>query len=258
MRSVALLVCASLVLGLAVAGCGGDARRVEIVLYGDSLLYEAKAAAVAAMRPHAAIVAAMPGSAPCDYLRRARSELPEVRPRVVIIETVGAALTPCMGRIEAGTERFDDRYVRDVGRLVRIARRAGARVVIVDPPPVVGAVPMAQSKVGRLDRALRASLRGRAVRFVDGPRNAVTDRGEFAATLPCLASERGLVPCRDGRIAVRDPFFRVHFCPKPYPDTAAILRGCPVYSSGAIRFGRAIGTAAASSLRSSQAAGDKG
>jgi hypothetical protein len=74
-----------------------------------------------------------------------------------------------------------------------------------------------------------------AVEYVDAGR-AVVAGGRFTATLPCLPSEGAADGCVDGRIPVR-ALDGVHFCPRREgPGTD----GCPVYSSGAVRFGFAM------------------
>jgi hypothetical protein len=61
---------------------------------------------------------------------------------------------------------------------------------------------------------------------------AVLDHGTFSRTLPCLSSETRTEGCIDGRIVVRSPD-GAHLCPtqKNFP--------CPMYSSGALRYGNA-------------------
>ena len=73
------------------------------------------------------------------------------------------------------------------------------------------------------------------VRFVDAGQ-AVLDRGRFTATLPCLPSEGAGDGCVDGRIPVR-ALDGLHLCPM---RTSLGDNRCPVYSSGAARFGLAM------------------
>ena len=73
------------------------------------------------------------------------------------------------------------------------------------------------------------------VEYVDAGR-AVVEGDRFTATLPCLPSEGPAEGCVDGRIRVR-ALDGVHFCPvREGPGTDH----CPVYSSGAVRFGLAM------------------
>ena len=71
--------------------------------------------------------------------------------------------------------------------------------------------------------------------FVDAGQ-AVLDGGRFTATLPCLPSEGAGDECVDGRIPVR-ALDGLHLCPV---RTSQENDRCPVYSSGAARFGLAM------------------
>ncbi len=59
---------------------------------------------------------------------------------------------------------------------------------------------------------------------------SVLDHGRYSTTLPCLPHETSRHGCSGGRIVVRAPDHS-HLCPtqRNFP--------CPVYSSGALRYG---------------------
>lgn len=80
------------------------------------------------------------------------------------------------------------------------------------------------------------------------------DGGRYAHTLPCLPGERCTGRDADGRpvAVVRSPH-GVHFCP------VHTGRGgpCPVYSSGAVRFGRAMAAPVVRDYASDPAAGPR-
>jgi hypothetical protein len=80
------------------------------------------------------------------------------------------------------------------------------------------------------------------VRYADAGAT-VTEDGEFVDTLPCLAGEGADEGCEDGRITVRSPD-RIHFCPTELTRELA----CPVYSSGARRYGDEVARVAAQAL----------
>ena len=158
---------------------------------------------------------------------------------------MGSVVTPCMQSAGAlGSVAARRRTLRDLTELVAIARAAGARVLIVDPPPVGGLSVAGDSWLDALTVELHRALRShRGVAFTDEPRRSLAPDGRFVTTVACgSASDPG---CVDGKVTIRDPYFGVHLCPRPYADAAAILRGCPVVSPGATRFGRAIAAAAA-------------
>ena len=165
---------------------------------------------------------------------------------------MGDAWTPCIedeGSFASASHRAAT--MRDVRRFVRTARDAGARVILVAPPPIGGRSARDDHAVTALDAELRRFARSTdGVSIVDGPREAVAPDGRFVATLPCTPDEVARPDCRAGAIAVRDAYFGIHLCPDPYPDDAAIRRGCTGYSSGANRFGRALAAVVAASARS--------
>ena len=110
--------------------------------------------------------------------------------------------------------------------------------LFVAPVPV--SAPGLQSALTRLESIAREEAgRGNAVEITEAPRDAVTDRGRFVTSLPCLTTETVASGCRQGQIPVREPA-GLHFCPSGYASGLAVFAGCPRYSSGAYRFGRAV------------------
>jgi hypothetical protein len=61
--------------------------------------------------------------------------------------------------------------------------------------------------------------------------------------MPCLLSERGLPGCVDGQIEVRAAD-GLHFCPLDEQNYGP----CAAYSSGVVRFGDAVASAALNAL----------
>ena len=227
---------------LAACSSGAPARHIPTVMVGDSLLYEARGPIRSALGRARVLIHAVPGTAACDLLPWLREETSKVRARLVVIETMGNVFTGC---IRAAGPSLSDaarrKTVRDVVALADVATSAGARVLIVDPLPVGGLSATGDAWLTALTDDMRRAFAGRSdVQFTDRPRRSVAPDGRFVASLPCAASETG---CVDGRVAVRDPYFGIHFCPRPYADDAAIRRGCPTPSPGAQRFGQALATA---------------
>jgi hypothetical protein len=64
---------------------------------------------------------------------------------------------------------------------------------------------------------------------------ALTDRGRWTATLPCLPVE----PCAGSLAIVRAPD-GVHFCPGSPAAVAGRTERCSVWASGAYRYGTAM------------------
>jgi hypothetical protein len=65
--------------------------------------------------------------------------------------------------------------------------------------------------------------------------------------LPCLPGEGTDAGCFGGRIVVRAPD-GAHFCPNVGPAVRGVVGPCPRWSSGAVRFGRAMADAIADAV----------
>ena len=74
----------------------------------------------------------------------------------------------------------------------------------------------------------------RRVRYADAGATVSKD-GDYVDTLPCASGEGAERGCEDGRIVVRTPD-RIHFCPTDLTEDLT----CPVYSSGAYRYGEEV------------------
>jgi hypothetical protein len=108
------------------------------------------------------------------------------QPSVLVVEFVGNDLTPCMqGYHTPGQVRA--KYEADMERL---KQRVDTPILWVGPPAFRGRTPAA--------RGLYSSER----RFVDAG-EAVLAHGAYTDTLPCLADERRVQGCVNGRIRVR-------------------------------------------------------
>jgi peptidoglycan/LPS O-acetylase OafA/YrhL/lysophospholipase L1-like esterase len=216
-----------------------------VTMYGDTLLLESKQTIVDALplssgwqvSVHAGALAAV-----CDMTESLRHDLALYHPGLVVLETHGGDSTACMrdalGRqIVRGSPEYWARYRDDLSTFFDAVRAGGARLLVFTTPPDA----FQSSKVEQQRRG--DLLREIARRY---PNATVSDAGRqalggstFAAELPCLPDELGTKSCKDNRAVVRAPD-RVNFCPDGYATIAAIGAGCPSYSSGAVRYGRAI------------------
>jgi len=208
----------------AVAGPPTAPRHV--VLYGDSLSMETSKffAWFMSQRGYAAVADVWGGTAPCDWFSHMRSDRTKYRPAVVVIEFSGAAITPCMQGRDA-----EQAYREDARTATKIFVDAGIPVVWVSTPlprdPDHSAI---QVQFNQIEHDAAVEL---GETYVDAGAS-VLDHGAFSRTLPCLSFETRADGCIGGRIVVRSPD-GAHLCPtqKNFP--------CPMYSSGALRYGSA-------------------
>jgi hypothetical protein len=234
---VALLAVAGLlVTSVVIAAVVGTHRRV--ILYGDSLAFESRdffALALQSGSDVEVVDQTFGGTAICDRLDRMRRDLHDLQPTAVVLEFVGNNVTNCM-RGPTGPLTGDElvrKYRDDARTATEIFAGAGVRVYWMGGPT---------AQAARLTFATPPLPR---VRYVDAGQ-AVLDGGRFTATLPCLPSEGPGDGCVDGRIPVRT-LDGLHFCPV---CTSEGGDRCPVYSSGAARFGLAMAQAVRRDLAS--------
>jgi hypothetical protein len=232
-----------LVTSVVMAAVVGTHRRV--ILYGDSLAFESRdffALAVQSGSDVEVVDRTFGGTAICDRLDRMRRDLHDLQPTAVVLEFVGNNVTDCM-RGPTGPLTGDElvRKYRDDARIAtEIFAGAGVRVYWMGGPTAQAAD---FTDVRRVYEEVAARLTFATpplprVRYVDAGQ-AVLDGGRLTATLPCLPSEGPGDGCVDGRIPVR-ALDGLHFCPV---RTSEGGDRCPVYSSGAARFGLAMAQA---------------
>jgi hypothetical protein len=242
---------AVIVVVLLLRASGSDDREPKVVLYGDSLSSEAREAFVARLTPGAHVVTRVfAGTAICDWLEDIRRDVKHPAD-VAVLEFLGNDLTPC-ARGPGGEQLTGDalvaRYTRDADTATRLLTAVGTDVYWVSGPRVGAPGAIANTAFRELYR--RTVVPGHegpppitgTVRFIDAGRAVLGPGGVFTPTLPCLPSEGAARGCVDGQIVVRAPD-GVHFCP-----VATRAGVCPVYSSGAARFGRAMADPVARAL----------
>jgi hypothetical protein len=224
------------------AGVPGRDRPVRVLLYGDSLADQAAGffvKAVTASRRALVVLRTAPGSAPCDWLADMSRTVSRFRPDAAVVEFSGNNLTPCMRdkatRKGLTGDALVARYTADAEKVTETLSRDGATVYWMGAPP--DRLPALSVTAARIN-GVYALLPGRdqSARFSDAGA-AVLDHGAYADYLPCLPSEPCTGPYRNGvrTNQVRAPD-GVHFCPAPPAGRAP----CPVWSSGAFRFGTAM------------------
>jgi len=216
------------------AAAGAQTVPPRVLVYGDSLAWEAQAGIEQAIEARLpgwdAIMRTAPGTAVCNGLPQMRAD-GNLNAQVVVLEYVAVALGPCM----AGKDRLAQ-HTADTQAALALWASRGVRVVLVGAPRQVGQ-PRDLIDAVAINRDLAA---GAGQTFVDAGvllRDPWT--GVYQQRLPCLAGEGPVQGCGlDGLIDVRDDSGS-HFC--------AIHNAgpCPVYSSGIVRFAAPIADAVA-------------
>ena len=225
-----------------------------VILYGDSLAWEAETEFTRSL--HEAGIARVwtrtfGGTAICDWFDEMQSDADKIRPSVVVVEFSGNALTPCMtdaGGNSLGLDRAAHRakYRADARRVLDIFERIGTHVIFAGAPMSLRAEET-HDPGARWFNQMYATLpiRFASASYVDAGASVLRN-GHWTATLPCLPSE----PCVGGTDpdgvavnVVRAPDGG-HFCPGAPDAVLGVTVGCPVWSSGAYRYARAMADAA--------------
>jgi len=214
--------------------------QLRVAVYGNSLASEAADPFMFVLTvggKAAVTLRVYPGTAICDWFATMRADVAAVRPDVVVMEFSGNSFTTCMldshGQPPVGAALVA-RYDADANLAMTLWNPTGATVIWTGAP--VDRVPSdTAAAITDLYRALPAQWS--RTEFVDAGA-AVEDNGRFTDTLPCLSWEpcTGPVAVNGTRLNVVRAPDGVHFCPVTVSGTTP----CPVYSSGAVRFGLAM------------------
>jgi hypothetical protein len=220
-----------------------------VILYGDSLAWEAEASFVTAFagaRGAQVLTRTWGGTAICDYLDWMRRDAATLAPGAVVLEFSGNVLTPCMA--DAAKQGIDGdpywaRYRADAQTAIDIFAPTGTRVFFAGAP-ISRSQATSGDFHGGMVNAMYAEIAKAnvGVTYVDAGA-AVLDGGRWTATLPCLPGE----PCTGGVDGlgravniVRTPADGGHFCPAAEEAKRGVVAACPVWSSGAFRYAYAM------------------
>jgi hypothetical protein len=226
-------------------------RAPVVILYGDSLAWEAEEHFLAAITEGTGATAVgrtFGGTAICDFLDLMKDDSVSLRPAAVVLEFSGNRFTPCMHHPD-GTGMGDGdafmKYLTDAREAVSIFTSVGTHVYLAGAPvsrPVPGSFRRGRALNVMYSWVARVSPPG-TVSYIDAGA-AVENGGEYVDELPCLPEE----PCSEGGTAVVRSSDGVHLCPGDdshrNPDTTQ----CLVWSSGAYRYGRAMAAPVRSQL----------
>lgn len=222
--------------------------RPLVVLYGDSLAWSARDAFAMAFalsgKPEIEVVTrTWGGTAICDWLGPMASDATELEPGAVVIQFSGNSLTPCM-EDENGNQLTGDAYFAQyqTDAEAAIGAFAGTNTQVI-----LAGAPRAPDALGSFKGSLVNAIYERLARTHDGVRYAdagasVLRNGGWTETLPCLPAE----PCTGGTDEDGIPINVVrapdgaHFCPVAPSAVRGVTDDCPVWSSGAFRYGMAL------------------
>lgn len=228
---------AALVLVAASSGACGSTSPPEVAVYGDSLAKEALPyfTSLTSTGDRATVVDHVaPGAAPCNFMSQMLGDARDGALSAAVLEFSGNAFG-CMS-YALGSTAYYDAYRQQVTDAARAFSAAGVHTFLIGYPVTYGDVEQRDRSWGRLNE-IYATIASQVPRvtFVNaGP--SVEEDQQFVWTLPCLASEPHCGP--DGRNIVRATD-GVHFC----PGTASDAGTCETWSSGALRYGKAMAAA---------------
>lgn len=241
-----LLVCCALVAALAPAAHA--TVKPTALIYGDSLVWESQTVFLhqAALHHATVVFHGGPGTEPCDWLQTLDDDLATYKPAVVVIATAGNSFFSCMNDpatgepYPMGSDGYYARYRADIDSFFAKVTAFGGKMVFAEDPPMAGVVrDTAVSQIIAMATELAGQYRG--VSLAKNTRSTLAVKKKFASYKTCLKSETAAEGCENGLIAIRtvsgDPSqIGLHLCPEgiDFPD------GCATYSSGELRFGKAL------------------
>jgi hypothetical protein len=221
-----------------------DTKSAVVILYGDSLAWEAQdhfVAAVTLGTDATAIGRSFGGTAICDYFDIMRKDAASLHPAAVVLEFSGNRFTTCMHHPDGsgmGDGEAYMKYVADVREAVQIFTSVGTHVYLAGAPvsrPVPGSFQRGRALNVMYSWVALVSPPG-TVTYVDAG-TAVQVGTEYTDELPCLPEE----PCPGGSgTTVVRSYDGVHLCPGDDTHRDAVTKRCIVWSSGAYRYGRAM------------------
>lgn len=238
-RAVTVIAAAAAL--LAGPAARGDAFAPQVLVYGDSLVFEAAPYAndlIADVAGVEGVARGVGGSATCDWLPGMRVDAGRYRPKVVVLAFSGNAFTPCMQDGEGRPLRGDAwlaRYRAATQEAIGLFTAVGAHVWLGTAPISLLAEKKREDDVWRLARMAHELAAQHPMVHVADAAAGLLDHGFWTRTKPCLPNEpcTGGVDERGRRVNSIRAHDTAHFCPVPY---SGVTEQCPAHASGALRY----------------------
>jgi hypothetical protein len=220
----------------------------RVILYGDSLSWEAQGAfrdALLGAGLGEVVTRIFGGTAICDWLGLMRSDQEQLHPAAVVVEFSGNAFTPCMKDATGAPLSGDallQKYADDALAALMIFDQDATLVYFASAPISLRADQTQDPQASRLNAIYASVSASYSWAHVVDAGTAVEDHGHWTGVLPCLAGEPcdgGVGPSGQPVNVVRAPD-GVHFCPGAPGAVQGVTGSCPVWSSGAYRYGVAL------------------
>ena len=226
------------------ASCSTGSTPTDVALFGDSLSWEAQPyydELIHADREVAYTYDSHGGTAICDWFTRMHEVESQHHPKSVQLEFSGNNLTPCMKGLELYSQPYYEKYKADTLTANDIFVSGGAHVYLIGAPITRAQESVPDWQTLNLQYAAIASADARHVTYVDAGAAVEAPGHAYTDTLPCLAHEQCSGPMVNGIATnVVRSADGVHFCPTEEGNDAGVIGGCPVYSSGAYRYAKAM------------------
>jgi hypothetical protein len=215
------------------------------LMVGDSLTYESRFQITAWMKKKVGWTVASHSygaTAPCDWNQWLPNDIAAIHPSVIGVLTAGntgGTVTTCMFA-PMGSAAYYAQYRTDLAQFFATATASGARVVFFPAPPFADPARQAAAvQITKIATALAPLYHGVSIANTV---KATLGNALYKDYKPCIAGETAAMGCVNGLIPIRTlppaPDAGLHLCPKGL--VAGDLGVCSVYSSGELRFGKAV------------------
>lgn len=233
---------------IAATGACDPAPKPYAAVWGDSLMVQTSNALAFGLHNDGydhTNINAFGGVGPCDWwpsIQQAIKSNP--KPTIAVLEFAGNNYTSCVGIGKTGAA-LDGQYEHDLAIEVSSLTKAGIRTYVLSTPTLRGDAHLAHPDMSSpaLMDAERAATTIGGGHWLDsaGQQSSPVENanGSFIEVAPCLSWETGsnCGTAGAGFNTVRAPD-GIHFCPgQSGGANGTVPNDCPVYDSGATRYG---------------------